>query len=122
MFMVVYGHVVCWRPGFSISEMPSFAENFIIAVNMVNMPLFFMISGYFSQRLHESRDWTRLSNRLISYAWPMAFFAIFLATLEGLVLGRMPILQIPILALKKFLFTNWFFYALASCDIITFWL
>ena len=117
MFMVVYSHVVCYRSGFSLTETPLFAENFIIGVNM---PLFFMISGYFSNSLHESKDWRRIASRLIGYVWPMAFFAIFFSLVDCVVFGRASIIQIPVVSVKKFLFSNWFFYTLSICDVITF--
>ena len=64
MFMVVYLYVMFYRPGCDLRDNPSYAINFIISVAM---PLFFMISGYFSRCLHESGDVVKLLNRFILY-------------------------------------------------------
>lgn len=117
MFMVVYSHVMFYRPGFDLRDNPSYAINFIM---VVAMPLFFMISGYFSRRLHESGDVVKLLNRFISYFWPLAFFGVLSAIIESLVCNRYIWTSIPSWALKKFLFCGWFFYALAGCELVTF--
>ena len=117
MFMVVYWHVMSHRPGFDLAAMPSYAANFIIAVNM---PLFFMASGYFSHRLHERGSWLRLGNRFISYFWPMAVFALLFTCIDSIAFGKFQPAQIPLRTLKNFLFADWFFHALAICDGITF--
>lgn len=117
MFMVVYWHVMSYRPGFDLAEMPSYAANFIIAVNM---PLFFLVSGYFSRRLHDSGNWHKLAWRLVSYFWPVAVFSLIGAVMDALFLHTCTVMQVPLVALKKFLFAAWFFYALAGCEIITF--
>ena len=117
MFLVVYSHVMFYRPGFELKNNPSYAMNFIM---VVAMPLFFMISGYFSRRLHESGDIVKLLNRFISYFWPLAIFALVFAVVERLVSGRHLWSQIPLLALKKFLFCGWFFYTLAACELIVY--
>ena len=117
MFMVVYWHVMSYRPGFDLATMPSCAANFIIAVNM---PLFFVVSGYFSRRLHYSGNWRKLAGRMVSYFWPLAIFSIIGAVIDAFLIHKCTIASIPLVALKKFLFTGWFFYALAGCEIITF--
>ena len=117
MFMVIYGHVMSYRPGFDLAVSPSYAENFIIPLNM---PLFFIISGHFSHGLHEGGSWTKLLNRMISYFWPMAFFALFFTCFEGLVLAKYTMTEIPVKIIKNTLFTSWFFQALAICEVITF--
>lgn len=117
IFMVVFWHVMSYREGFNLAERPSFAANFIIAINM---PLFFIISGYFSQNLHRSLEFRKLGKRLLSYFCPFAFFSIAFAVIESVVFGKYSCSAIPIWAIKKFLFSGWFFYALAGCDIITY--
>ena len=117
MLMVVYGHVMGYRMGFDLKTMPSYAENFIV---IVNMPLFFIISGYFSNRLHCSYMWCKLWKRLLKYYRPIIFFSFLFAVIECLLEHRYSIRYIPLEALKKILFCNWFFFALAGCDIITF--
>ena len=117
MFMVVYSHVVSYRLGFDHVTMPSYAMNFI---QSVNMPLFFIISGYFAQHLHETRNINKLVDRLVKYFWPMIFFAVFYTMIDWLFLDKIGVLEVPALMLKKFLFCGWFFYSLAICDIITY--
>jgi len=117
MYMVIYWHVMSYRPGFELLATPSYAANFII---IVNMPLFFMVSGYFSHRVHEMGDWRRFVNRIIKYFWPIAVFSVVIAVTECICTQNCLVSEIPVWVLKKFLFHNWFFYALAGCDIITF--
>ena len=117
IFMVVFSHVQSYRPGFSFADMPSRSLNFIM---VVNMPLFFMISGYFSRKLHESSNGIKLVDRLISYFWPMAFFAAFSALVDCFVFHKYLATDVPIWLAKKFLLGGWFFWALASCEVITF--
>ena len=117
MFMVVYWHVMSYRPSFELSSRPSYAANFIIAVNM---PLFFMVSGFFSRNLHESRNWPKLVRRLMAYFWPMLTFSLAFAIVDSIVYNRYSICNVPLWWLKKILFCHWFFYALAACDAITF--
>ena len=117
IFLVVYSHVMFCRPGFDLRTMPSYAMNFIW---VINMPFFFMISGYFSRNLHESGDWKKFANRLIRYFWPLAVFGVVFAVVESVCCGKYPWTNIPLWALKKFLFCGWFFYALAGCELITF--
>lgn len=117
IFMVIYWHVMSYRYGFDLMAMPSLATNFIIAVNM---PLFFMVSGYFSRQLHYSSSWGRLGNRLISYFWPMAVFALLFTCIDAIGFRKFQMSQIPLRTLKNFLFADWFFHALAICDGITF--
>ena len=117
MFMVIYSHVIFYRPGFELKTMPSLAINFIM---VVAMPLFFMLSGYFSSKLHKSRNWSDLFRRFTVYFWPMAFFSFVFNCIDCLILGRYPVAQFPLNVFKTFLFAGWFFYALAFCDFIVF--
>ena len=117
MFMVIYSHVMFYRPGFELKTMPSYSVNFIM---IVAMPLFFMVSGYFSCHLHQYGNWKKLFNRYIAYFWPMAFFALVFMCFSAFVLNRIPVSQIPLKAVKHFLFAGWFFQVLAICDGITF--
>lgn len=99
MFMVVLSHTISYRIGFDFSSMPSRILDFIM---VVNMPLFFMISGFFSRRLHAEGDWGKLANRAISYVWPLAFFAMVVSCIDSIVLGQCPFAKIPVNIAKKF--------------------
>ena len=117
MWMVVVWHMIDYRSDFDLKKTPLIAANLIVGVNM---PLFFMISGFFSRRLHESGDWHKLLLRLVSYFWPLAVFGLIFTTIDSLVLHRIPVAQIPLTAFKRFLFCGWFFYSLAICEVVTF--
>lgn len=117
IFMVVIWHVMSYRPEFNLKDSPSCVANFIISVNM---PLFFMISGFFSRKLHEAKAWHRLGARLIGYFWPMAIFSFVFALVDCCGSQSIAFSDLPMLTLKRFLFCNWFFYTLAACDVITF--
>ena len=117
IFMVLLSHVIFYRADFDLNVMPSYILNFVMSINM---PLFFIISGYFSQKLHTSSDYGSLKRRLLSYFYPFAVLSIAIAVFEGVVLGKYSLSAIPLWAIKKFLFSGWFFYALAGCDIITY--
>lgn len=114
MFMVVLWHLLDWTS--DVRSEIHYLVNFIIAVNM---PLFFCISGYFARGVIERMDSDKLMRRLILLMWPVLVFgcieAVFEFCEQKIVFG-----EIPITALKRILFTAWFFYALAWCDIIVF--
>lgn len=117
IFMVIYWHTMSYRTGFELSNHPSYAANFIISINM---PLFFMISGYFSRNLHESGCWKNLLKRLMFYFWPMFVFKFLFVFIDVAFLGKGSIVEAPLILVKSFLFQGWFFQALAICDIITY--
>lgn len=114
MFMVVLWHLLDWTS--DVRSEIHYLVNFIIAVNM---PLFFCISGCFARSMIERMDTDKLVRRLILLMWPVLVFgcieAVFEFCEQKILFG-----EIPITALKRILFTAWFFYALAWCDIIVF--
>lgn len=115
MFMVVFIHLL----NEDIAKRPdevSRCANFIIGCNM---PLFFVISGYFGRRMIESLDVRKYLMRLAMYFVPMITFSIVNGILYSLVLEKTGFATIPMRIVKCFLFGGWFFYTLAICEGIT---
>lgn len=114
MFLVVFGHTY-WAIGCK-TGMPYF-ENFRCGMNM---PLFFMISGYFAAHTIESGDWRKLGRHILGYFWPLAIVSFIFAVLavsfglEGSDKGLIGY------AGRRFLFSSWFLWCLAGCFVLTF--
>lgn len=117
MFMVIYSHVISYREGFDFFKGSSFPLNFIMAVNM---PIFFMVSGLFSKHMLELQSVGKLLNRYLTYFYPLAFWGGVFSILECTIYHKCTFSYIPVLAIRKFLFCGWFFYALAGVEGITF--
>ena len=114
IFMVVLWHAIS---DFSDRTQFVLTVNFIIGVNM---PLFFVISGYFAVGMIIRGDKLKLLNRLIGYWWPVTVFSVIAAIYNCFAVDEIPVAGIPLKALKMFLFGAWFFYALSICDVVTF--
>ena len=107
--LVVFGHVQ-GVAGMTVGQ--PFVGNII--VNM-NMPLFFLISGYFSYGLVLGGDWKKFGWRLLGYFWPLMITAIIFNFCEmawGMADYKGPY---PIEVMKWFLFGGWYLYVLAMC-------
>ena len=109
--MVILWHLISWDEHYAGK---SFLVNYIIGYNM---PLFFLISGYFSRKMHETHDWRALLLRLISYIWPMLVFSI-LDVLFAMLCGKK--INLVGFWLHDFFLCFWFFWCLGLCDISTF--
>lgn len=70
MFLVVFGYVY-WAMGCK-TGMPYF-ENFMCRMNV---PLFFMISGYFATRTIENGVWAKLARHIYGYFWTVAVVSV----------------------------------------------
>lgn len=114
MFLVVLGRAY-WEMGCK-TGMPYF-ENFRCGMNM---PLFFMISGYFAAHTIESGDWRKLCRHLVGYFWPVAVVSIVFAAFA--VAFRIPGSEKGFVgyAGRWFLFSPWFLWCLAICFALTF--
>lgn len=114
MFLVVFGHAY-WAMNCK-TGMPYF-ENFRCGMNV---PLFFMISGYFSARTITEGDWLNLGRRLCGYFWPAAVASVVFAAFA--VVFKIPGSEKGLVgyAGRWFLFSPWFLWCLAICFVLTF--
>ena len=76
MLLVVMGYSR-WAYGCQVGN-PTI-DNFIVGMNM---PLFFMISGYFSANIVKEGDWSKLGQHLVGYFWPLAVVSCFFSVLS----------------------------------------
>jgi len=109
MLMVVLWHCI-WlssRHDMVLSE-GSIVVNFLLGCNM---PLFFIISGYFARTIIERGSWKALVLREISYFWPVLVFSIVQYVIAG---GSFHVW------LRILIFSFWFFCCLGLCDITSF--
>lgn len=109
MLWVVWGHVYSTGMTLMDSAWEPFVSNLKIAVNM---PVFFMVSGYLSRRSISDGSWGKILARSLSLFWPpFAFgvvFAVFIAFSEG---WNLRLLAYP---LERALVGGWFILTLAS--------
>lgn len=114
IFMVIFWH--CYPAGWH-------ARNWIetVPVNLIigcNMPLFFLISGYFSRKMYVDRDVTALIVRLIGNLWPVFIFSF-------VDIGVQCWTNVPEFAIlqewvRVLLTCFWFFCCLSLCELLTF--
>lgn len=114
ILLVVYGHV---SGALGCKVLEPWASNFRIGMNM---PLFFIISGYFAAKTIEKGDWRRLGRHLVGYFWPLAAVSVVFAILsvvfrvEGSECGLVGYVG------RRFLFAGWYLWVLAICFVIVF--
>lgn len=114
ILLVVYGHV---SGAFGCKVLEPYISNFRVGMNM---PLFFIISGYFAAKTIERGDWRKLGRHLVGYFWPLAAVSVVFAALsvlfhvEGSGCGFIGYTG------RRFLFAGWFLWCLAICFVITF--
>lgn len=114
MFMVVFCHI--WDAAKDVRTVTDYAVNVTLSVDM---PLFFVISGYFARRMLLRMDSLKLVNRLLTYIWPVIVFG----TIDAIIAcctGRIAILDVPYVAFKSWVCKFWFFHVLALCDLFSF--
>lgn len=109
IFLVVLGHC-----GASLHSM--YLENFIVGCNM---PLFFILSGWFAYDTIRNRDAKRLLRHLRSYLQPVLSTALVFAILSA-VIGLIPWMSVGTYALKRVLFSAWFLWVLSIVYLICF--
>lgn len=114
ILLVVFGHARSLS-GCAIGQ--PFLGNFTVGMNM---PLFFVISGYFSARTIESGDWGKLGRHVFGYFWPAAVVSVVFAALS--ILFHLPDSKYGVIgcAGRNFLFGVWFLWCLAICFVLTF--
>ena len=114
ILLVVYGHV---RGAFGCKVLEPYISNFRIGMNM---PLFFIISGYFAAKTIERGDWRKLGRHLVGYFWPLAAVSVVFAALSVLFHVEGSGCGFIGYAGRRFLFAGWFLWCLAICFAITF--
>ena len=113
IFLVVFGHVSS-ASGYHCK----LVSNFIIGMNM---PCFFLMSGWFAHNTLATHDVRKLCRHLRSYFQPMTVISI-LFTFCAAIIGCLtwdPV-EMALYAAKRFLFATWFLWALAFCYVISF--
>lgn len=113
MFFVVYGHA--FQVVQDTTQLSRFS-NFIVGLNM---PLFFFVCGYFSRNMIEVLDGRKLCRRLVVYFWPVVFFSVVSVCLLAIRNGGLT-WTYAFNRLLLYILRGWFFYALAACEALTF--
>ena len=113
--MVIFCHVMWLAP---VGTFPVWINNFRIGMNM---PVFFVLSGYFAWSMIESHDWCKLGRNIRCYLQP-AFFAGVLFTSIGLVIGLVnPLPRDIVIRLIRSVFVDpWFITTLIECQLLLF--
>lgn len=109
IFMVVLGHV-CNHTGL-YCRFPAL-EGCIVGMNM---PLFFLISGYFAEK---NFDWSaskKIIKHLVGYFWPLAILAVAFSI--PVLMRDGGLVAFCMKAGKLFLFTKWFLFVLLYCIV-----
>lgn len=114
IMLVVYGHV---SGAFGCKLGCPWLGNFIVGMNM---PLFFIISGYFAAKTIEGSDWVKLGKHLLGYFWPTAVVSCGFAVLAVLFHVSGSEKGLIGYAGRWFLFSPWFLWCLAICFLLTF--
>lgn len=114
IFMVVFGHVAST---FGMSWGAPYVSNVIIGINM---PIFFVMSGYFSLALLESSDWKRLVKRILRYFVPLATTSVLFAVAALWPFHLISLNDFWGYSLRLFLFPKWFVWCLSICLVVIF--
>lgn len=114
IMLVIYGHV---SAAFSCEWGRPYVGNFIVGMNM---PLFFIISGYFASKTIVAGDWVRLCKHICGYFWPVAVVSVVFASI--VVAVHIPGCEKGFVgyAGRRFLFSPWFLWCLSFCYVATF--
>ena len=105
LLMVVGGHLVGNGIVANCNEWcdPYFA-NF---KDGVTMPLFYMMSGYFSATSIRNGSWGKIIARTIGFLWPVAAFGVIFGFVIGLT-GTKPLWKILLYPAARVAFGGWF--------------
>lgn len=115
IFLAVFCHVMGLAPE---GVFPQWFNNFRVGVNM---PIFFVISGYFLWPAIEKGDWRKLIKHLRSYFQPALFFCL-LYGIVGFCVGGV---DVSVASIAKRIMLGvfvdpWFITTLAECYVIVF--
>ena len=113
--MVVFCHVMCLAP---TSTFPTWINNFRIGMNM---PVFFVLSGYFAWPMIEARDWRKLGRNIRCYLQPALFAGVLFTSFE-LVIGLVKPMprDISVRLVRSVFVDPWFIITLIECQLILF--
>lgn len=108
--MVVFCHVMSIAPA---GTFPTWINNFRVGMNM---PVFFILSGYFAWSTIEAHDWRKLVGNIRSYFQP-ALFAGIVYTIIGIAIGLVALepRAIFVRLLRSIFVDPWFLTTLAEC-------
>lgn len=110
MFYVVMGHLVA--NGIvtdAHAQLNPYFENIKIGVSM---PIFFMMSGYFSASSLRNGTWGKVLARTIGFLQPVLVFGIIFGAITALT-GTLPWWKVVLYPLARVLFANWFLLTLS---------
>ena len=113
--MVIWGHV----RGFAAIDMfPTWTDNFRVGMNM---PIFFMLSGYFAWPTIEACDWRKAGRTVRGWFQP-ALFAGIAYTLIGMISSPPPPPFHSIIGslIRSVFIDPWFITTLAECYLLLF--
>ena len=111
--MVVFRHVM-----FSSDTMlfPTWVAN-----ATANMPVFFLLSGWFAWPTIAAHDWHKLGRHLKSYMWPTVSLIVIFACAQPFYDGTSWNLRdVFVSSVKTWLFGPWFIWVLCECYLIMF--
>lgn len=87
----------------------------------VDMPLFFMISGYFSANSLQNGSWGKVIARTIGFVWPVIMFGAIFGAIIYLT-GTKPLWKVLLYPAARVAFADWFLLTIAiiylSCALI----
>lgn len=109
MFLVVVHH--CVSRG--VIACPPYVKNFTVGMNM---PLFFILSGYFSRRMIATCDWRKLFAHLKGYLLPLAVLS-FVTIAGSSVIKHRTIGEFLLASCNGFLFGAWYLWALSFMSL-----
>ena len=115
IFMVVFRHTM-----FASETLlfPTWVANATVGMNM---PFFFILSGWFAWPTIEACDWSKLGRHLKSYMWPtittIVLFASILPFIDG---TAWRVDEVLVRSVKTWLFGPWFIWVLCECYLIVF--
>ncbi len=113
--MVVFCHVMWIAPA---GTFPLWINNFRVGMNM---PIFFILSGYFAWPTIEAHDWRKMCRNIRSY-WQPALVAGVFYTAIGLMVGLVDLQPrvISIRLVRSVFVDPWFITTLIECYLLLF--
>lgn len=115
IFMVVFRHVM-----FSSDTMlyPTWVSNATVGMNM---PVFFLLSGWFAWPTIATHDWHKLGRHLKSYMWPTVSLIVIFSCVQPFYDGMSwNFKDVFVSSVKTWLFGPWFIWVLCECYLIMF--